>query len=49
LVSQGRYGIKSGRGFYDYTLDFSKGELDEAVRKRDTEFLKRLKDLYWDN
>jgi 3-hydroxyacyl-CoA dehydrogenase len=48
LVSQGHYGIKSGKGFYDYTLDFSKAGLDEAVRKRDTEFLKRLKDLYWD-
>ena len=47
LVSQGHCGIKSGKGFYDYTLDFSKAELDEAVRKRDTEFLKRLKALYW--
>lgn len=48
LVSQGHCGIKSGKGFYDYSLDFSKSELDEAVRKRDTEFLKRLKALYWD-
>jgi 3-hydroxybutyryl-CoA dehydrogenase len=47
LVTQGHYGIKSGKGFYDYTVDFSKGGLDEAVRKRDREFLKRLKDLYW--
>jgi len=47
LVSQGHYGIKSGKGFYDYALDFSKAELDQAVQRRDKEFLKRLKDLYW--
>jgi 3-hydroxybutyryl-CoA dehydrogenase len=47
LVSQGYDGVKTGKGFYDYALDFSKKELDEAVRKRDEEFLKRLKSLYW--
>jgi 3-hydroxybutyryl-CoA dehydrogenase len=47
LVSQGRTGIKSGKGFYDYQADFSKGALDEVVRKRDQEFLDRLKNLYW--
>ena len=47
LVAQGHYGIKSGKGFYDYALDFSKAELDEAVHKRDKEFLKRLKADYW--
>jgi 3-hydroxyacyl-CoA dehydrogenase len=49
LLSEGHFGIKSGKGFYDYTLDFSKAELDETIRKRDTEFLKRLKALYWEN
>jgi len=38
---------KDGKGFHDYAMDFSKTELDEAVRKRDEEFLKRLKALYW--
>jgi 3-hydroxyacyl-CoA dehydrogenase len=47
MVSQGNYGIKTGKGFYDYALDFSKAELDDAVRRRDEEFLKRLKELYW--
>ena len=47
LVSQGHTGIKSGKGFYDYARDFSKAELDEAIQKRDQEFLHRLKHLYW--
>ena len=48
LVSQGHFGIKSGKGFYDYAVDFSKTELDGAIQKRDQEFLNRLKHLYWD-
>lgn len=47
LVSSGHYGIKSGKGFYDYAVDFSKAELDGAVKRRDQEFLDRLKRLYW--
>jgi 3-hydroxybutyryl-CoA dehydrogenase len=47
MVSQREFGIKSGKGFYDYASDFSKAELDEAVRRRDEEFLRRLKHLYW--
>jgi len=48
LVSQGHLGIKSGKGFYDYAVDFSKAELDGAIQRRDQEFLNRLKHLYWD-
>jgi 3-hydroxyacyl-CoA dehydrogenase len=47
LVSQGHTGIKSGKGFYDYAADFSKKELDEVIKNRDREFLRRLKNLYW--
>ncbi|MFO7600393.1 MAG: 3-hydroxyacyl-CoA dehydrogenase family protein [Candidatus Desulfacyla sp.] len=46
LTEQGCDGIKTGKGFYDYTRDFSKSELDQAIRKRDEEFLHRLKNLY---
>jgi 3-hydroxybutyryl-CoA dehydrogenase len=47
MVEKGHHGIKSGKGFYDYAVDFSKGELDEAIKRRDREFLRRLKELYW--
>jgi 3-hydroxybutyryl-CoA dehydrogenase len=47
LVKQGHKGIKSGKGFYDYGMDFSKGELEEVIKKRDREFLNRLKNLFW--
>lgn len=47
LVDQGHKGIKSGKGFYDYSMDFSKGELEGVIKKRDREFLNRLKNLYW--
>ena len=47
LVSQGHLGIKSGKGFYDYAVDFSKADLDGAIQKRDQEFLNRLKHLYY--
>jgi 3-hydroxybutyryl-CoA dehydrogenase len=46
LTEQGHDGIKTGKGFYDYTRDFSKAELDRAIQKRDEEFLRRLKNLY---
>ncbi|MDZ7698856.1 MAG: 3-hydroxyacyl-CoA dehydrogenase family protein [Deltaproteobacteria bacterium] len=46
LAAKGHDGIKSGKGFYDYTHDFSQSELDEAIGKRDREFLDRLRRLY---
>jgi len=47
LVAQGHSGIKSGKGFYDYEVDFSKSEFDKVIQKRDNEFLTRLKCLYF--
>jgi hypothetical protein len=47
LVAKGHLGVKSGQGFYNYAVDFSRAELDEVVQKRDREFLNRLKALYW--
>ncbi len=46
FVSQGNDGIKSGKGFYDYSADWSEGEVEETIQKRDQEFLQRLKHLY---
>ncbi|MBT4285868.1 MAG: 3-hydroxyacyl-CoA dehydrogenase family protein [Deltaproteobacteria bacterium] len=43
LVAQGHTGIKSGKGFYEYAIDFGQKELDEAVKNRDQEFLERYK------
>ena len=43
LVSQGHTGIKSGKGFYEYSVDFGQKELDETVKARDREFLERYK------
>jgi 3-hydroxybutyryl-CoA dehydrogenase len=46
LISRGHDGIKSGKGFYDYRADWSEGEVEETIQKRDREFLQRLKNLY---
>ncbi len=48
LIAEGHDGIKSGKGFYDYTTDFSQEDLDKVVQQRDREFLNRLKNLYLD-
>jgi 3-hydroxyacyl-CoA dehydrogenase len=47
LVKEGHEGIKSGKGFFDYNMDFSKGELEDTIKKRDQDFLHRLKNFYW--
>ncbi len=46
IVSRGHDGIKSGKGFYDYSAGGPEAEVGEALRKRDREFLQRLKNLY---
>jgi 3-hydroxyacyl-CoA dehydrogenase len=43
LVDDGHDGIKTGRGFYEYAVNFSQKGLDDAVKKRDREFLERYK------
>ena len=43
MVEDGNYGYKTGKGFYDYTPE----EWKEVIAKRDSEFLQRLKTLYW--
>ena len=46
LVAEGHKGIQSGKGFYDYAVDYSQADLDKAIHRRDQEFLDRLKNLY---
>lgn len=44
MVEAGHYGMKTGKGFFEYTRE----EWDAIIEKRDREFLHRLKHLYWD-
>jgi 3-hydroxybutyryl-CoA dehydrogenase len=43
MVESGRLGLKTGRGFFDYSNE----EWEAIIEKRDKEFLQRLKMLYW--
>lgn len=46
LASKGHDGVKSGKGFYDYTTDSSRNDIKSTITKRDKEFLARLKSNY---
>lgn len=43
MVGQGRLGVKSGAGFYDYSGD----KADEAIKARDKEYIEIAKVLYF--
>jgi 3-hydroxybutyryl-CoA dehydrogenase len=46
MVESGELGLKTGKGFFDYNIDyFAKGE-DERVKARDKKFIQLLKLLY---
>jgi hypothetical protein len=38
--------IRSGKGFYEYLVDFMQEEQDKRIKKRGREFLDQLKNLY---
>jgi len=46
LVAEGHTGVKSGKGFYEYAVDFSQETLDVAIQERDRNLIGRLKRHY---
>jgi 3-hydroxybutyryl-CoA dehydrogenase len=44
-VRQGKLGVKTGEGFFPYTPE----EAEKKIKKRDRQFLQRLKCLYFGN
>lgn len=43
MVEEGKLGVKSGTGFYDYSGD----KADEAIRNRDRMYIELAKVLYF--
>ncbi len=46
MVDRGKLGLKTGKGFYDYSEDSPQEKRGNKIKARDIEFLERLKRLY---